>query len=68
MEGQAVGLDEPFISPTGAKMMHPGDTSLGAGGDEVIMCRCRARLKVDWLTDLDDDDLPPTKSKPTPLR
>jgi len=48
-----VGMDEPFVSPSGAKMMFPGDTSLGAPGDEVIMCRCRVRLKVDWLSDLD---------------
>jgi hypothetical protein len=53
MDGQAVGIDEPFVSPSGARMMFPGDTSLGAGGDETIMCRCRARLKVDWLDDLD---------------
>jgi uncharacterized protein with gpF-like domain len=48
-----VGIDEPFVSPSGARMMFPGDTSLGAPGDEVIMCRCRVRLKVDWLADLD---------------
>lgn len=48
-----VGLDEPFVSPSGARMMFPGDTSLGAGADEVVMCRCRVRLKVDWLADLD---------------
>jgi hypothetical protein len=50
---EGVGLDEPFVSPSGARMMHPGDTSLGASGDETIMCRCRVRLKVDWLNDLD---------------
>lgn len=48
-----VGLDEPFVSPTGAQMMHPGDTSLGAGADEVVMCRCRVRTAIDWLADLD---------------
>lgn len=53
LDGQRVGLDEPFISPSGARMMFPGDTSLGASGDETIMCRCRVRLKVDWLADLD---------------
>lgn len=53
LDGQSVGLDEPFISPSGARMMFPGDTSLGASGDETIMCRCRVRLKVDWLADLD---------------
>lgn len=53
LNGQTVGMDEPFVSPSGARMMYPGDTSLGAPGDEVIMCRCRVRLKVDWLADLD---------------
>lgn len=53
LNGQAVGIDEPFVSPSGARMMFPGDTSLGASGDETIMCRCRVRLKVDWLDDLD---------------
>lgn len=53
---EGVGLDEPFISPSGERMMFPGDTSLGAPGEEVIMCRCRVRMKVDWLADLDDDD------------
>lgn len=49
MRGQAVGLNEPFVSPSGARMMHPGDTSLGAGADEVVACRCRARTEINWL-------------------
>ncbi len=53
MNKQTVGLDEPFVSPSGAKMMHPGDTSLGAPGAEVIACRCRVRSKIDWLADID---------------
>lgn len=61
LDGQTVGIDEPFISPSGAKMMFPGDTSLGAPADEVVMCRCRVRLKVDWLADVDDDPIPSPK-------
>lgn len=53
MRGQKVGLDEPFVSPSGARMMYPGDISLGAGGDETINCRCRAKTVADWLQDLD---------------
>lgn len=54
MEGQRVGLDEPFTTPPDRdgkrhKLFYPGDTSLGAPGSETINCRCRARLKVDWL-------------------
>jgi len=54
-KAEGVGIDEPFISPvTGASMMHPGDTSLGASADEVIACRCRVRLKVDFLAQWND--------------
>jgi hypothetical protein len=54
MEAQEVGLDEPFRSPKGALMMHPGDTSLGAPADEVVMCRCRVRMRVDFLSSWND--------------
>lgn len=50
LNGLTVGFNEPFVSPlTGARMMHPGDISLGAGGADVIACRCKVRYKVDWL-------------------
>jgi hypothetical protein len=48
-----VGLDEPFVSPSGARMMFPGDVSLGAGADEVVACRCRVRTRIDWLAQID---------------
>jgi hypothetical protein len=54
LNGQKVGLDEAFVSPvTGAKMMHPGDISLGAPAREVVACRCRVRSRIDWLADID---------------
>lgn len=41
MAGQEVrGLDAPFVSPSGAMFLYPGDTSLGADASEVIDCRC----------------------------
>lgn len=51
LDGQkVVGIQEPFVSPvTGARMMHPGDTTMGAGGPDVIACRCHVRTEVDWL-------------------
>lgn len=48
MDGQRVGIDEAFVSPSGARMMHPGDTSMGAPGREVISCRCRVRYDIDF--------------------
>lgn len=56
MYGQKVGIDEPFTTPDGEKLMFPGDTSLGASGAETINCRCRVRFKTDWLALLDDDE------------
>lgn len=51
MEGQTVGLDEPFTFPglLGHKAMFPGDTSLKAPPEETIQCRCKARTEVDWI-------------------
>ena len=49
MDGQRRGLNEPFVTPTGYRLMHPGDASLGAPGGEVINCRCTVIEEVDWL-------------------
>jgi hypothetical protein len=49
MDGQVVGFDEPFVTPTGARLMYPGDRSLGAPASEIIQCRCRAKPKIDWI-------------------
>lgn len=46
MVGQTVGLNEPFRSGTGALMMYPGDTSLGAGPSEIIGCKCDFAVRV----------------------
>lgn len=53
MDGQKVGIDAPFVTPEGYQMMFPGDVSLGAPAKEVINCRCRSKLVIDWLSDLD---------------
>lgn len=47
-------LDDPFVSPSGSRLMHPGDTSLGATAQETAQCRCRIEYEVDWFYDLDD--------------
>lgn len=51
MSGQSVPFGQPFISPlSGARMMFPGDVSLGAPPGETINCRCGARTVVDWAS------------------
>ena len=49
MDGQAVGLNQPFVSPSGARLMHPHDVSLGAPADEIINCRCFMAIRVRYL-------------------
>lgn len=47
MNGQQVrGLDAPFRSPSGALMMYPGDSSLGAPAAELIACRCDESISI----------------------
>ena len=49
MHNQRVGIDEPFVSPdTGARLMHPHDSSLGAPAREIIDCRCRVDFDIDY--------------------
>lgn len=55
LNGQEVGLNEPFESPTGARLMHPGDSSMGAGPADVIGCRCLVEYVVDHLAEAADD-------------
>src|SRR5690606_16523732 len=42
MHGQKRAMGEPFRSPTGALLQHPGDASLGAGAADLANCRCAA--------------------------
>jgi len=47
------GLEAPFRSPSGAMLMYPGDTSLGAGPAEVIACRCSLEYNIDYSEGLE---------------
>jgi hypothetical protein len=49
MDGQEVGLDEAFQSPSGAQLLHPGDTSLGAGPEDIVNCGCIAEYRIDQI-------------------
>lgn len=49
LDGQKQPHGQPFISSSGAMLMHPGDTSLGAPAEEVVQCRCYKSISVDWL-------------------
>ena len=41
------GLDAPWIVG-GASMMHPLDTSMGAGAEHVANCRCMQNIRIDY--------------------
>jgi Phage Mu protein F like protein len=43
---QVIGLDEPFMSPSGAMLLHPMDPD--APPEEVINCRCVETYDVDF--------------------
>lgn len=38
--GTELPMDEPFELPSGVRMMYPGDSSMGAGPDDLIHCKC----------------------------
>ncbi len=52
MNGQVRRFGEPFQTPSGALMRFPGDTSLGAGPEETIGCRCMKKYRVNMATEV----------------
>ena len=52
VDGQVVAYGEAF-NVGGALLMFPGDTSLGAPGDEVINCRCYMAPEIDFFARLE---------------
>lgn len=51
LNGETATKDEAFVSPSGARLMHPGDTSLGAPADEIIDCRCYLEMRGDFIAE-----------------
>jgi len=49
MDGQERQHGTPFNNPvTGAFLMHPGDSELGAGPEDIVNCRCVKIRKVNF--------------------
>lgn len=40
LDGQTIPLDQPFVSASGARLLRPHDSSLGAPLSETAGCRC----------------------------
>lgn len=47
LNGATVGLFDSFETPGGARLRFPGDSSQGAGAEEIVNCRCSAMFRVD---------------------
>ena len=47
LSGQVRRHNVPFDSPTGSALMYPGDSSLGAGPEDLVNCRCTAVYQLD---------------------
>lgn len=52
MNGQRRQFGTPFVAPSGARLLYPGDTSLGAGPEEIINCRCMKVYRVDHAAEV----------------
>ncbi|NMT33333.1 head morphogenesis protein [Stenotrophomonas maltophilia] len=52
MNGQVRRFGEPFQTPSGALVRFPGDTSLGAGPEETIGCRCMKKYRVNMAAEV----------------
>jgi hypothetical protein len=46
--GKSIPIDAPFESPSGQKLMFPGDSSLDADAAEIANCRCRIKTIVNF--------------------
>lgn len=42
------GMDQPWVTPRGGRLMYPCDSSLGAGAVESVNCRCMQTIYIDY--------------------
>lgn len=47
-KGKGIALDAAFETTDGARLLFPGDPSLGAGAKEIVHCRCKVRYRIDY--------------------
>lgn len=52
LNAESVRFTEAFRSPSGALMRFPMDTSLGAGPQEIVGCRCDCEYRIDFYANL----------------
>jgi hypothetical protein len=52
LNGDSMGFNEAFVTRRGARLLHPMDTSLGAGVEEIANCRCDCEYRIDFLANL----------------
>lgn len=50
LDKDSVGLNEEFVSPSGARLRYPGDKRAPVG--EIINCRCNATYRIDHFANL----------------
>ena len=50
LDKKSVAFNEPFVSTSGARLLHPMDRSLGARAAEIINCRCNLKMRIDFLS------------------
>lgn len=50
LNGESVGLNQSFVSPSGALLRYPGDPN--APVSEIANCRCTLQVRIDFLANI----------------
>lgn len=46
---EGIPVNQPFQAPDGSLLKYPGDTTLGASAEMTILCRCKARYRINFI-------------------